>query len=330
METIATKQAREYLYKFPYHPKLTVAKLLYKDHPKLYRSIEHARSTIRVITGTHGKKNKIQIKDKSQITEITNERNVWNFFKSFEPEKPVRFELPKSIKRVGLIGDIHFGYHDTEAIRGALEFFKLREVDCIFLNGDILDFYALSFHEKDPRKRNVGDELELCRQFLDLLNEMFPKAVKYFIPGNHENRLQRYLMLKAPELLGVNEFKLEVLLKLGEKKINYIPHGSDVYFGKLLVEHGDKMRGSGGVNPARSALLKFKRPVLINHFHRTTSANNSVYDDSPMMAWSVGCLCQLKADYLPVNEWNHGCTVIDMIGDEYRVHNKIIINGEVY
>jgi len=321
---------KEYLIKYPNHPDLTLAKVIHKENPLLWTSLDSVRGMVRKYRGHLGVEHRRWTKDKQFYKEKTEERNVWNFFREHEPEDVNEFKLPTSLKRVGILSDIHLGYHDTNAIKGALDFFKKREVDCIFLNGDILDFYDLSFHEKDIRKRNLPNELELARVFLDHINEEFPKAIKYFIPGNHEKRLQRYLMLKAPELLGCDEFKLEVLLKLGEKNINYIPHNSDVYFGKLMVEHGDKMKGSGGVNPARTALLKFKRPVIVGHFHRTTSANNSIYNDSPIMAWSLGCLCKLKADYLMVNEWNHGCAIVDMFGEEYRVHNKIIINGEVY
>jgi hypothetical protein len=139
------------------------------------------------------------------------------------------------------------------------------------------------------------------------------------------------MFVKAPELLDVPEFSLDILLKMGEKKINYIPHGSDVYFGKLMVEHGDKLKGSGGVNPARTAMLKFKRSVLINHFHRTTSANGNVYAGESYMAWSVGCLCELNPGYLPINEWNHGFAVVEVYPDgSFKVDNLQIIDGKVY
>lgn len=154
----------------------------------------------------------------------------------------------------------------------------------------------------------------------------------YFIPGNHEARLQRFLRVKAPELLGNEEFELKSLLRCGEHRIEYLEHFSKVFFGKLLIEHGDKLRGAGGVNPARTLLLKFKRPTICGHFHRTTSANHNVYDDTHMMAWSTGCLCELEPDYMPVNEWNHGAAIVERLSDDghFRVDNFQIINGKVY
>jgi len=36
--------------------------------------------------------------------------------------------------------------------------------------------------------------------------------------------------------------------------------------------------------------------------------------------WSVGCLCELVAEYAPLNNWNHGFAVDDKsLGDDIKV-----------
>jgi predicted phosphodiesterase len=241
-----------------------------------------------------------------------------------------RFQLPSGIKKVLVLSDVHIPYHDIRAIEAALEHGHKQGIDCIFLNGDILDLYQLSDHEKDPRKVSFKGELDAGREFLAELRRLFPAVPIYYIPGNHENRMERFLY-KNPQLLGNPEFRLDSLLQVASHGVTWIEHSTAVYFGKLLVEHGDKLRGSGGVNPARTLLLKFKRPTICGHFHRTSQANGVIYDDSTLMAWSSGCLCELSPQYMPVNEWNHGASIIELFDNgQFHVENFQIIKGKVY
>ncbi len=80
------------------------------------------------------------------------------------------------------------------------------------LNGDIIDFYAISRFEKDPRKRNFGHEVLMTRQFLHTLRKLFPNAAIYYKCGNHDVRYDHYIMRNAPDLLGMNEFSFESLM----------------------------------------------------------------------------------------------------------------------
>lgn len=316
--------------KHPDSPTLTLAKKIYKENPEVYLTIEHARDFIRKVRGSHGEKQRQSAKDKSLFDKAPRPLNPFNLPESVAVDKKP-FKLPKASKKVLILSDIHIPYHDTSAIIAACEEGLKQGVDTVYLNGDILDFYQLSFHEKDPRKRSISDELEAGRTFLAWLRETFPTQNIYYITGNHEYRLERYLRVKAPELLDCREFQIDVLLRVREFNIINVPHRSKVYFGKLLVEHGDKLLGAGGVNPARTLLLKFKRPTICGHFHRTTSANSKVYDSHTDMAWSTGCLCELEPNYMEVNEHNHGAAIVDIEPNgNFRVNNFIIINGKVY
>lgn len=178
---------------------------------------------------------------------------------------------------------------------------------------------------------DLWDEIEMGKGFFKYLRHQFPLATIYYILGNHEYRLERYIARNASQLKKFEETKINVLLKLHESDIIFIPHGSKVYFGKLLVEHGDKLRGTGGVNPARTLGLKFQRHVISGHWHRTSEAMSKVYDGEGYVTYSVGCLCELEPGYLPVNNHNHGCALIEMLGGgEFIVHNKKISNGKVF
>jgi predicted phosphodiesterase len=329
-KTLKRDLAEEACAKHPQSPSLTLAKKIYKENPELYTNLEDARYFIRMVRGKAGDLQRKKATDKTLFDKGPRPLDPFGLPESFmEVKKP--FKIPKASKKVLILSDIHIPYQDNNAIIAACEEGLRQGVDTVYLNGDILDFHKLSNHEKDPNKRSMSEELEAGRTFLAWLREAFPTQTIYYITGNHEFRIERYLRVKAPELLDCNEFKIDVLLRLREFGIINIPHRSKVYFGKLLVEHGDKLLGAGGVNPARTLLLKFKRPVICGHFHRTTSANSKVYDSHTDMAWSTGCLCELEPNYMEVNEHNHGAAIVDIESNgSYKVNNFLIIDGKVY
>ena len=78
-------------------------------------------------------------------------------------------------------------------IEGRLEGIEAKP-DAVLLNGDTLDFYAMSDHEKDPRKVRWNEELEACRAVLKMIRKAFPSVPIYFKSGNHEYRMERHLM----------------------------------------------------------------------------------------------------------------------------------------
>lgn len=319
---------KEYLTKFPNSTDHSLAKKIYNENREVFTTSDAVRSSIRYLKGKIGVSNRKNLADKTFL-EKENKSLTWYLPESHSEEANV-WKLPKSIKKVLLLSDLHFPYHNVQAIEAAINNGVEEGCDAVFINGDMLDFYQLSFHEKDPRKTSIKTELEQGRQFFQYLNYKFPNKKIYFIPGNHEYRMERYLRIKAPELLDVEEFKLDVLLRVREFNVEYIPYGSKVYFGKLLVEHGDKMRGSGGVNPARTLSLKIKRHAICGHFHRTTECISKVYDGHSIATYSTGCLCELEPKYMPINEHNHGFAIVKVNGDDFVVKNKKIIDGKVY
>jgi hypothetical protein len=90
------------------------------------------------------------------------------------------YKLPINHNNILIIGDIHVPYHNIQALTLALKYGLENEVNTILLNGDIIDFYAISRFEKDPRKRNFGHEVLMTRQFLATLRKLFPNAAIYY------------------------------------------------------------------------------------------------------------------------------------------------------
>jgi len=319
----------EVLKKYPNHPSLTLAKMIYKDHPKEFNSVESVRTSIRRYRGQSG----VKEKKKTLIKEHFREAGAYNPFNLPEPQdenfEPYRIDDTKGL----IISDLHFPYQHNQAITSALEYGLKKNVNFILINGDLLDFAAISRHEKEWRQRSPYEEFESARQFLRELRKAFPKARVIFKEGNHDERWEKWLYVKAPELFNDPEFQLEVRLRLGELKMEIVKDRRPVSIGKLNVLHGHEMAGSsGGVNPARSTFLKTLDNVLVGHFHRTSNHVEASFGGNVISVQSIGCLCTLNPYYMRVNKHNHGFAYIehDFNTGEYHLENKLIIKGKVY
>jgi predicted phosphodiesterase len=218
-----TDIAREYRLKYGMDmPTLTLARIMYNENVEAFMSVDHARSTLRIIEGKAGNKMRSETKDKSLYMTEERPKNPW---KLPESEEAIYEPYIIKAKKIAVLSDIHIPYHSLSALSAALDFIQSEKPDSIILNGDTIDMYSLSRFQKDPRKRSVAHELKALNEFLDVLSQFGAKIV--YKLGNHDERYQHYLMHKAPELLGIPEFEFENLLKakdrgmavIGEKRI---------------------------------------------------------------------------------------------------------------
>ena len=319
---------REYLSKHKDIPSLTAAKALYKKYPELWGSVEHCRGTVRLVRGTSGKQNKKALKDNS-LFQAPKKSTTW-YLPPSDANKREDFDVPSGVSRLGVLSDIHLPYHDESAVRASVQYLKEKKIDALLLNGDTLDFYALSSHEKDPRKRRFSEEIQIFKDFIKWIKQELNCPI-YFKMGNHEYRYERYMMIKAPELLDVSSFSISEILEFGANGIIEIKSRTRVRAGKFTIYHGHEFRGSGGVNPARWLSLKAKISAMVGHFHKASEHVWKDSNDNIYSCYSLGCLCEMFPEYLPENEWTHGFAFIELNKDgSYVVHNKKIINGRVY
>ena len=83
--------------------------------------------------------------------------------------------------------------------------------------------------------------------------------------------------------------------------------------GDLPLMHGHEFdRGSGGVFPARSLLNKAHTSSICGHWHWPSDFAVNDAQGNVIRSYSTGCLCELHPDYMPLNDWQHGCAVISI------------------
>jgi predicted phosphodiesterase len=242
------------------------------------------------------------------------------------------FKIPTNHNNILLLSDIHVPFHNIQALTLALKYGLDNDVNTILLNGDIIDFYAISRFEKDPRKRNFGHEVLMTRQFLTTLRKLFPNAAIYYKCGNHDVRYDHYIMRNAPDLLGMNEFSFESLMHLDKLDITFIPDKQIIHAGQLTILHGHELGSSvfSPVNIARGLFLRAKASALCGHHHQASEHTEPNINGKITTCWSVACLCELHPDYMPLNKHHHGFAHITVLDNgDFEVSNYRIVNGKI-
>jgi predicted phosphodiesterase len=318
------------LKKFPKTPILTLAKKVYEENSLQFNNVEHARDLLRYYTGLKGAKSRKKVVNRETLREPTYIYNPFDDIPESFEEIREPYVLATTTKKILILSDIHFPYHNAPALRAAIKYGLEQGVDCIVLNGDILDFYGLSDFSKDPSKPKFRKEIELGKWFLKELRLAFPKAQIYYKIGNHEMRLERWLMVKAPEILDCEEFRLDILLEFAKHHVILIDKYTVIKAGNLNIIHGHEYKGAGGVYPAKYIYGKSKVNTICGHYHRSSTYLDKNMDGQYHGGFSTGCLCELSPDYMPYNEWVHGFAVVTMKKDgNFSVQNLTIDNGEI-
>lgn len=318
----------EYLEKFPKSTTNSIARLIYDTYPLDFTNFEAVRSMVRWYRGE---------RRMSSITIVgkRSDHDKKNAIARKLPESDYTttapFVIPKGQNNILILSDIHFPYQDNQALELAINYGIEQGVNAVYLNGDILDFFQLSRFTKDRRLRDLAGELQIGRDFLKLLQETFNCPIYYKI-GNHEKRYEDYLMIKAPELLGIDDFKLEQLLRFREFGVTLVKDKQMALAGKLPILHGHEWHGGFAppVNPARGLFLKAKESALVGHHHRTSEHTEKSLSGQVTTTWSTGCLCGLQPDYQPYNNYNHGFAhvKVDKEGN-YELKNIRIIDYKI-
>lgn len=228
-----------------------------------------------------------------------------------------------------VICDLHLYFHDTGAIKVALQEGKAAGVNKVIINGDLLDLGGVGRFTRRPDRRLIKDELEMGKVFFDKLRKMFPSEEIIYKIGNHDERLNKYIYEKAPELFGIDSLNLSELLNLRQHNVKMVASSQMIQVGKLNIVHGHEfLGGAGTINVARQMRLKSGTNIMFGHFHKTQSDFSNTIEGETHGSWSVGCLCQLRPAYFTYNQWNHGYALVRHYkGGDFSVDNKKIIGG---
>lgn len=323
---------KEYLKRFPTAHSKTLANLIYKENRSLFKDAEQARRVVRHYRGSAGSLNRKTIRDKTFFKPGKKPANLFGLPDARQVPEVEDFIFPyKTTNNVLVICDLHPPFHDVAALEAAINFGLQRNVNGVVILGDGIDAHALSKFIVDPRKRDFPAEVEINKDVYSIIRREFKKALMIYKKGNHCYWYDKYLMVKAPELLGLPNYSFETTFGLSDNDITVVGDKQVIIAGKLAMLHGHEYKGvKVAANAARGLFLKALENTICGHWHITSEHTVQTFRGNITAAWTIGCLSSLRPEYLPINQWNHGCAIVEFedIGT-FRVDNRKIYKGKI-
>jgi predicted phosphodiesterase len=243
------------------------------------------------------------------------------------------------LERILIVPDTHVPYEDRRAVRLVLDVAKDFQPHHLIFLGDFWDFYSVSSHSKDPGRANdLEQEIEYGRKLVATIKGVAGNPKTTFIAGNHEDRLTRYLMDKAPALYNINS--LPKVLGLKELGVDFVPYKEAFQLGKILYTHD---AGYAGANAHRQSFSAFQHSVVIGHTHRLAyEIHGSALGESHLAAMFGWLGDAGQVDYMHrikiKRDWSHGFGLgylNPQNGYTYLqpipiVHYSAVVHGKLY
>ncbi len=242
------------------------------------------------------------------------------------------------LEKILFIPDSHVPYHDKKAFGLMMKSMKDFKPDHVIILGDFMDMYSVSSHSKDPKRAlNLKDEVDQTKEALLQVKSLGAKN-NVFVSGNHEDRLERYLRDKAPELYEI--ISIPEILGLEDLKFKYVPYKDHYKIGKLNITHDT---GQAGRYAHYKAMDSFQHNVVIGHTHRLGYAVEGNAQGERHVTAMFGWLGDVgAADYMHkikyMRDWSLGFGVgyLDKkTGNVYLVpvpiiNNTVVLEGTLY
>jgi predicted phosphodiesterase len=228
-----------------------------------------------------------------------------------------RVELP--LEPILLIPDVHIPNHDERAWGLMLRVAMALKPKHIAILGDFAEEVA---------------GVQACLDQLDALGA----TNKVYIEGNHEFRLDRYLMERAPQMFY--SIKWPQILNLHERGWQWVPYRKSTTIGKLHITHDT---GTAGINAHRTSAQAFGGSTVIGHTHRMAYEVRGRFDGTPYLATMLGWLgdAEKAASYMheaKASDWVHGFGVgylepasgVVHVQPVPIVHGRCVVNGRLF
>ena len=293
--------------------------------------------------------------------------------------KPVIIENPKEPKKLKtkhkvwvILPDPQIGYrhidgawtsfHDEKAIKVSLDItnwlYHNDKVDGVINLGDFLDLPSQGRFEQEAAFAGTT-QAAFNRGHLFLQEQRAaagPQAEIVLIEGNHDRRMEKFIMINAASAWGLKRANAEelpvmsipYLLRLDEIGVEYIdayPAGAYWISETLRAIHGSKVRSNGSTAAAYTNDTPHISTIF-GHVHRQELQSRTVFDRSgpiKSVAVSPGCLCKVDGSVPSVNgatkidgstakyyeNWQQGITVVTVDDDGKEFFELVQINDGV-
>ncbi len=219
--------------------------------------------------------------------------------------------------KVLCIPDAHLPWIAVKKLYSILDIIEKEKPDVIMQLGDLFDFFSFSkfarSHDICTPEEEVGEAREFAVKMWENINKLCPRARKIQLLGNHEQRLFKRALERAPEIYSLVQqaggelFKFKNVETINDTRCEMEIEGV-VYCHGYLTKLGDHAR----------YLLK---PVVHGHSHR---GGTHFFNLGGKMIWELDCgyladPFQVPLQYGPTKTtlWTHGFGIVDKLGPRF-------------
>lgn len=287
---------------------------LVRLYPEKFKSVEHARTHVREVTGSHGQRGRNNYSNPEMTKFFYNGFEKWaqeNLNNELTPWSDP-FVIPNSIKKLNVISDIHSVFLDKDVLNKFLK--QTKDKTALLINGDLIDSESLSRHLKGHNFVSYDAELEICHQLLKGFKEEFDHV--YFKEGNHDFWLERYLLTNAREIFRARGLQLKELLRCGELGVHHIHNLKYIQYGDLDILHGHEFSTSFGMGkfPSRGYVDRwqtFKKTynvkLLTAHSHKVDISMSPKSKSGEFgICYVQPAMCKKSPAYNPYGGYENG------------------------
>lgn len=259
---------------------------------------------------------------------------------------PARFAVPVPqpakhrdglFRRTVVYGDSHHPHHDPKALRILFGIIEDVRPDCIINLGDCLDCYSISQFDKDPTNiHGLQSEIDMVRAHLHQIAQLAPEARRFYLEGNHEDRLRRLIWNlpgTAKELARLRSFQEAMtwtkLLGLDEIGWTFVPAVGQARYPilpRIITKHGTVVRKWSGMS-AKGEWERYGQSGISGHVHRLGRFYTS--DRNGAHTWvEAGCTCNTDPQYCEDPNWQSGLVVIEHTPDGKRFEMHLVYHQD--
>jgi hypothetical protein len=239
-------------------------------------------------------------------------------------------------------GDVHGMNMDRQAVGAMLSDIRTLDPDEIVIGGDLVDCGGwLAKHQPigfvAACDYSYQEDIAAANYFLDALQESAPRAEIHYIEGNHEDRVERWIVDETLAHRRDAAFMMalcspRVLLRLDQRKIKYYRR-SEIYgdglprgwikLGKMYFTHSLTY----SKNAARDAAAKTAGNVTYFCTHREDTASIVFPSVGLVKAFNPGCLSQMQPIYRHSDptSWSQGYAIDYIAASENFQHIHVPI-----
>ena len=232
-------------------------------------------------------------------------------------------------------GCVHVPYQDNKALEALYAVLRRERPQYVVCLGDLLDCYDLSPYDRNPEKgQPIADEIKGARDFLSRVRSITPRSSHFYLPGNHEKRLHKYLVRQAPAVSRFASLRLENVLGLSDIGWAFRGEHSEIVRNWLFC-HGDAYVCSASGNTVRKHLTALGRNCVIAHSHRQGIVRITTGNNASLTGVEVGCLCRKDLGEriweIPIGrmaDWQQGFSQIIVNKHSGKLEKAIMHNAE--